>query len=230
MAPFHTIVPGRMVNVLVTGGAGFIGSNFVRYAIDVHADWLVTTLDKLTYAGRLENLQDLLEHPRHRFVQGDITDAVVTTKLVHEAEIIVHFAAETHTSTGRYRTPENSSTLTSMERLSCLMQHVKPLSYDVLFKFQLTKSTEVSRMVAVKKRTNYDRGTPTQQVKPAQTVLPTVTGLRMECQQSLPAPQTITELSNIQRKSFPCSSRMLWKVSHYHCTATVKTYVTGFMC
>ena len=96
MAPFHTIGPGRMVNVLVTGGAGFIGSNFVRYAIDTHTDWLVTTLDKLTYAGRRENLHDLLEHPRHRFVQGDITDAVVTTKLVHEAEIIVHFAAETH--------------------------------------------------------------------------------------------------------------------------------------
>jgi len=96
MAPFRTIGPGRMVNVLVTGGAGFIGSNFVRYAIDTHTDWLVTTLDKLTYAGRRENLHDLLEHPRHRFVQGDITDAVVTTKLVHEAEIIVHFAAETH--------------------------------------------------------------------------------------------------------------------------------------
>ncbi len=96
MAPFRTIGPGRMVNVLVTGGAGFIGSNFVRYAIGTHTDWLVTTLDKLTYAGRRENLHDLLEHPRHRFIQGDITDTVVTTKLVHEAEIIVHFAAETH--------------------------------------------------------------------------------------------------------------------------------------
>ncbi len=55
-----------MVNVLVTGGAGFIGSNFVRHAIATHADWHVTTLDKLTYAGRLENLQDLIDHPRHR--------------------------------------------------------------------------------------------------------------------------------------------------------------------
>ncbi len=47
-----------MVNVLVTGGAGFIGSNFVRYALAAHPDWQVTTLDKLTYAGRLENLQE----------------------------------------------------------------------------------------------------------------------------------------------------------------------------
>jgi dTDP-glucose 4,6-dehydratase len=63
-----------MVNVLVTGGAGFIGSNFVRYALATHADWHVTTLDKLTYAGRLENLQQVLEHPRHTLVKGDVAD------------------------------------------------------------------------------------------------------------------------------------------------------------
>ena len=55
-----------MVEVLVTGGAGFIGSNFVRYALRAHDDWHVTTLDKLTYAGRLENLHDVIDHPRHR--------------------------------------------------------------------------------------------------------------------------------------------------------------------
>lgn len=85
-----------MVEVLVTGGAGFIGSNFVRYALSEHADWRVTTLDKLTYAGRRENLQDVLEHPRHRFVQGDILDSGVSGPLVERAEIVVHFAAETH--------------------------------------------------------------------------------------------------------------------------------------
>ncbi len=85
-----------MVEVLVTGGAGFIGSNFVRHALSAHPDWRVTTLDKLTYAGRLENLQDVLEHPRHRFVKGDITDAAVAAPLVQQAEIVVHFAAETH--------------------------------------------------------------------------------------------------------------------------------------
>ena len=64
-----------MVNVLVTGGAGFIGSNFVRYALTTHADWRVTTLDKLTYAGRRENLHDVMDNPRHTFVHGDIADA-----------------------------------------------------------------------------------------------------------------------------------------------------------
>ena len=84
------------LDVLVTGGAGFIGSNFVRYALDAHPDWRVTTLDKLTYAGRLENLHDVIDHPRHRFVKGDIADAAVAAPLVRDSHIVVHFAAETH--------------------------------------------------------------------------------------------------------------------------------------
>jgi dTDP-glucose 4,6-dehydratase len=85
-----------MVDVLVTGGAGFIGSNFVRFALAAHDDWRVTTLDKLTYAGRRENLHDVLDHPRHEFVHGDILDAAVSAPLVVRSEIVVHFAAETH--------------------------------------------------------------------------------------------------------------------------------------
>ena len=80
----------------MTGGAGFIGSNFVRWAHRTHDDWHITTLDKLTYAGRLENLQDVMDSPRHRFVQGDIADAAVSAPLVRSANIVVHFAAETH--------------------------------------------------------------------------------------------------------------------------------------
>jgi len=85
-----------MVEVLVTGGAGFIGSNFVRYALATHSDWHVTTLDKLTYAGRLENLGDVMDDPRHHFVRGDISDATVAAPLVAAANLVVHFAAETH--------------------------------------------------------------------------------------------------------------------------------------
>ena len=85
-----------MVSVVVTGGAGFIGSNFVHHALETHPDWRITTLDKLTYAGRRENLEDLDGHPRHRFVHGDVADAAVAGPLVRAAEIVVHFAAETH--------------------------------------------------------------------------------------------------------------------------------------
>ena len=85
-----------MVKVLVTGGAGFIGSNFVRYALTTHPDWHVTTLDKLTYAGRRENLHDVMDNPRHTFVHGDICDAAVAGPLVEQSDYVVHFAAETH--------------------------------------------------------------------------------------------------------------------------------------
>ncbi|MCK6482892.1 MAG: dTDP-glucose 4,6-dehydratase [Phycisphaerae bacterium] len=84
--------------LLVTGGAGFIGSNFVRYVLDQHADAHVINLDKLTYAGNLENLAEYADHPRHTFVRGDIGDYDVVSRLLREHEIdsIVHFAAESH--------------------------------------------------------------------------------------------------------------------------------------
>ena len=85
-----------MINVLVTGGAGFIGSNFVRYALDRHPDWHITNLDKLTYAGRMETLNDVIGHPRHTFVHGDVADAQAAGPLVRASELVVHFAAETH--------------------------------------------------------------------------------------------------------------------------------------
>jgi dTDP-glucose 4,6-dehydratase len=85
-----------MVDVLVTGGAGFIGSNFVRHALQAHPDWRITTLDKLTYAGRMETLRDVIDNPRHHFVRGDVADPQVAPPLVKAAEIVVHFAAETH--------------------------------------------------------------------------------------------------------------------------------------
>ena len=84
------------IKVLVTGGAGFIGSNFVRYALQAHPDWHVTNLDKLTYAGRKENLHDVMDHPRHTFVHGDILNAARAGPLVEAADYVVHFAAETH--------------------------------------------------------------------------------------------------------------------------------------
>ncbi len=83
------------MNLLVCGGAGFIGSNFVRQRVREHGD-AVTVLDKLTYAGREENLEDLRDAPGFRFVRGGIEDAEAVADAAERAEAIVNFAAETH--------------------------------------------------------------------------------------------------------------------------------------
>lgn len=80
--------------ILVTGGAGFIGSHFVRKA--VNNGYEVINLDLLTYAGGLDNLEDIENNPLHRFVRGDIRDRETVEKLMKEADYVVHFAAETH--------------------------------------------------------------------------------------------------------------------------------------
>jgi dTDP-glucose 4,6-dehydratase len=84
------------VKLLVTGGAGFIGSNFVRHVLAAHADLSVVNLDKLTYAGNPANLADLAEEPRHTFVKGDICDAALVREVARGVDAVVNFAAESH--------------------------------------------------------------------------------------------------------------------------------------
>lgn len=85
-------------NLLITGGAGFIGSNFIHYCQKMHPDWVMVNLDKLTYAGSLKNLDNLPHPDQHHFVQGDICDAALVSSLLekHSIDTIVHFAAESH--------------------------------------------------------------------------------------------------------------------------------------
>ncbi len=86
-----------MTRVLVTGGAGFIGSHFVKFALRAHPDWHIVNLDKLSYAGNLENLTNLPDATRHQFVKGDIADHEVVARLWSQGiDIVVNFAAETH--------------------------------------------------------------------------------------------------------------------------------------
>ena len=81
---------------LITGGAGFIGSNFIHYIFEKYPDAQIVNLDKLTYAGNLENLKKWEHDTRYRFVKGDIADSKLVNDLVHDCDIIVHFAAESH--------------------------------------------------------------------------------------------------------------------------------------
>ena len=85
-----------MKKYLVTGGAGFIGSNFIHYLFRKYPDCHVINLDKLTYAGNLDNLLDVANNPQYKFVHGDIADIDVVKKLLPEVDYIVHFAAESH--------------------------------------------------------------------------------------------------------------------------------------
>lgn len=81
---------------LVTGGAGFIGSNFIHYLFGKYHDAEIVNLDKLTYAGNLDNLKEFENNPRYKFVKGDIADAKIVSAVVPQVDIIVNFAAESH--------------------------------------------------------------------------------------------------------------------------------------
>ena len=87
-----------MKNILVTGGAGFIGANFVHYVLDRYPDYHVIVYDKLTYAGNLDNLLPLNANPHYHFIRGDIRDAAAVAAAIrrHNVDTIVNFAAETH--------------------------------------------------------------------------------------------------------------------------------------
>ncbi|MDO8565676.1 MAG: dTDP-glucose 4,6-dehydratase [Candidatus Moranbacteria bacterium] len=84
------------MKLLITGGAGFIGSNFIHYILKKYPDYQVVNLDALTYAGNLENLKVWEGDERYRFVKGDITDMTAVGPLMEECDVVVHFAAESH--------------------------------------------------------------------------------------------------------------------------------------
>jgi dTDP-glucose 4,6-dehydratase len=84
------------MKLLVTGGAGFIGANFIHYWLKKHPQDKVINLDKLTYAGNLENLSAIQDNPNYKFVKGDICDAKIVNKIIKGIDVVVHFAAESH--------------------------------------------------------------------------------------------------------------------------------------
>ncbi len=86
-----------MTRILITGGAGFIGSNYIHHALQAHPDWEIWNFDKLTYAGNLANLKDIENNSRYHFIKGDIADAVAVVAVMKNGiELIINFAAESH--------------------------------------------------------------------------------------------------------------------------------------
>ena len=84
------------MRLLVTGGAGFIGSNFILYWLKHHPQDQIVNLDKLTYAGNLDNLKSVEKNPNYQFIKGDIADPKIVAEAIKDVDIVVHFAAETH--------------------------------------------------------------------------------------------------------------------------------------
>lgn len=84
------------MKILVTGGAGFIGSNFIHYWLNKYEADQIINLDKLTYAGNLANLETVAKRPNYQFIQGDICDQTLVRKLMTGVDLVVHFAAESH--------------------------------------------------------------------------------------------------------------------------------------
>ena len=84
------------MKLLVTGGAGFIGSCFVRHILNKHKDYKVINLDALTYAGNIENLDDIKDKPNYKFVHGNICDKKLVRELINEVDAVINFAAESH--------------------------------------------------------------------------------------------------------------------------------------
>jgi dTDP-glucose 4,6-dehydratase len=90
------------MKIFVTGGAGFIGSNFIRHVIESNGDYAVVNYDKLTYAANLLNLRTIAENPRYRFVKGDICDASEVEAAMQGSDALIHFAAESHVDRSIY--------------------------------------------------------------------------------------------------------------------------------
>jgi len=86
----------------VTGGAGFIGSNFIRYVLGTGKNFVVVNYDKLTYAGNLANLEPVADNPNYEFVKGDICDAAAVEKAMRGCDVVIHFAAESHVDRSIY--------------------------------------------------------------------------------------------------------------------------------
>lgn len=136
-----------MATLVVTGGAGFIGSNFIRYWLKAHPQDRIVNLDLLTYAGNLNNLKDIADNPNYSFVQGNICDEAIVHDVVKQGDIIVHFAAESHVDRSiigpkAFIETNVNGTFTLLEAVRASKKHFHHISTDEVFGALSLDSTE----------------------------------------------------------------------------------------
>ncbi|MAF13856.1 MAG: dTDP-glucose 4,6-dehydratase [Parcubacteria group bacterium] len=142
------------MKLLVTGGAGFIGSNFIRYWLKTHPGDEIVNLDKLTYAGNLENLKEIEKNNNYKFVLGGITNVDVVGTLVSECDLIVHFAAESHVD--RSITDAGAFVKTNVTGTQILLQAAK----DHDKRFHHVSTDEVFGALALDSKDKFNENSP----------------------------------------------------------------------
>lgn len=126
------------MKVLITGGAGFIGSNFVIYMLNKYPDYQFVNLDVLTYAGNLENLESIQQHPNYSFVKGDIADASTLDEIFSQGiDVVVNFAAESHVD--RSIMDPQIFVKTNVMGTQVVLMLPRSMEFRNLFRFQLMR-------------------------------------------------------------------------------------------
>lgn len=148
------------MRIAITGGAGFIGTNFIHYILKKYPEYEIINLDKLTYAGNIDNLSDVKDLPNYLFFRGDICDASVVDKLVKECDVVVHFAAESHVD----NSISDPSLFVRTNVLGTQTLLNAAVKYDIRFHHISTDEVFGSLPLAGKKRfkedTSYDPSSP----------------------------------------------------------------------
>ena len=213
-------------NIIVTGGCGFIGSNFVHYVVDHHPDVHVTVLDKLTYAGNPENIAGLPED-RVELVVGDICDAELLDKIVPGHDAIVHYAAESHNDNS-IADPE-PFLRTNVEGTFRLLEAVR--KYGI--RYHHVSTDEVYGDLALDDPARFTEHTPYHPSSPYSSPRPRATcwcargRARTGSARRSRTVRTIMARISMWRSSFRVRSRTSWMVSVRSCTAKARTCATG---